>query len=570
MAGVAANAGSGIKTTAPRSRLNAATIRMAIFLAYGLLLAVALSIPAIFVPGTRIGALLAAALLTGAIASRGRSWPLRLAWGSLMGLLLGGALSVAAWALLSDAPDAALWQATGLNVAANSTIRPVDEALGSWLSGYELLEDRLLYIRFAVSNLLLGLVGGLGGGLLASGRPRPRVETVADVESTGEEKKAEAVEATEDPGDGSEDAPYADAAQLARNGGTALIYEEEKEPERTGEEDTDPGPAEAEDSDADPSDGEDPEPEPPIAEEARPTPASGGTTPGAARRRRLLLWAGGGALAAVVVVVVVVALLLAGGGGGGTLPAGPLGLVSDDASWVQVVDVQLLLGEGPDDYVDGFEDAWEDRLDDIEISLDDLNTLVQAWGEEWNVTVFDGEFDFEQVRDELDDARYDDDSYRGYEIWSDGELWVDAIALLDERGEVVIGNADDVEDVLQALSRSSGSLLQDDGNDLLQALERAGQGWLVAASDGCADAYARRCEALGAAASRGSERYVVETTLAYLFRDDRSAESGMDDLEDYLDDRFPRHVDIEEVRSDGAFVIVTTSTDVDDWVGPFP
>ena len=141
-------------------------------LAVGLLLTTALSLPAVLEPSTRSGATLAGALIAGALAAKGKTWPARAARGALLGLLLGAALSIAGWGLLSNAPDAALWQVTGLNVAANSTIRPVDEAVTSWFSGYGLLEGHLLYIRFAVSNLLLGLVGGLAGGLLASGRLR--------------------------------------------------------------------------------------------------------------------------------------------------------------------------------------------------------------------------------------------------------------------------------------------------------------------------------------------------------------------------------------------------------------
>ena len=291
--------------------------------------------------------------------------------------------------------------------------------------------------------------------------------------------------------------------------------------------------------------------------------------PTAAGRRKMLLWGGVGGvlLIAAVAVVVVVVLIMRGG----SLPGGPLGLVPDDASWVQVVDVErFLAGDAPDDSADDFEDEWEDRLDDIGVSLDDLDTLVQAYGDDGTVLVFGGDLDFEQIRDELDDARYDDDDYQGYEVWDDGNLWVEAAALLDGRGEMVVGSTDAVEGVLKALSRGSGSLLQDDDNDLRRALERAGQGWVVLALEGCQGAGVRGCEAVGAAVSEGSESYLVETTFAYLFRNERTAESELEDLEDYLDDEFSRDVDIEEVKTDGVFVIVTVSVDEDDWSGVFP
>ena len=291
--------------------------------------------------------------------------------------------------------------------------------------------------------------------------------------------------------------------------------------------------------------------------------------PTAAGRRKMLLWGGGaGVLVIVAVAVIVVVVLIMRGG---SLPGGPLGLVPDEASWVLVVDVERFLsGDAPDDAADDFEDEWEDRLDDIGVSLDDLDALVQAQWDDGNVWVFSGDLDFEEIRGELDDARYNDDNYQGYEIWDDGDLWVEAAALLDGRSEVVVGSTDAVEGVLKALSRGSGSLLQDDDNDLRRVVERAGQGWVVFALEGCPGADVRGCEAMGAAVSEGSESYLVETTLAYLFRNERTAESELEDLEDYLDDEFPRDVDIEEVKTDGVFVIVTVSVDEDDWSGVFP
>ena len=316
--------------------------------------------------------------------------------------------------------------------------------------------------------------------------------------------------------------------------------------------------------------GEDPESSVTDVEEGGSTILGGGDGgPTAAGRRKMLLWGGGGGMLLIAAVAVVVAVVLIMRGG--SLPGGPLGLVPDDASWVQVVDVErFLAGDAPGDAADDFEDEWEDRLDDIGVSLDDLDTLVQAQGDDGTVLVFGGDLDFDQIRDELDDARYDDDDYQGYEVWDDGNLWVEAVALLDGRGEVVIGSTDAVEGVLKALSRGSGSLFQDDDNDLRRVLERAGQGWVLFALEGCQGAGVRGCEAVGAAVSEGSESYLVETTFAYLFRNERTAESELEDLEDYLDDEFSRDVDIEEVKTDGEFVIVTVSVDEDDWSGVFP
>ena len=55
-------------------------------------------------------------------------------------------------------------------------------------------------------------------------------------------------------------------------------------------------------------------------------------------------------------------------------------------------------------------------------------------------------------------------------------------------------------------------------------------------------------------------------TDAYLFRDERAAESQMDDLEEFLDDQLSHEVDIEEVRADGEFVLFTIIMDEDNLI----
>lgn len=266
-------------------------------------------------------------------------------------------------------------------------------------------------------------------------------------------------------------------------------------------------------------------------------------------------------------------LLMAAGaacsGAEGGLPDGPLGLVSDDATNVRVTNVERILrGDAPDDLADDVEDGWEDNLEEIGVSIDDLTSIVTAYGQDGRLIVLDGDIDFEQVRDDLDDNDYDDDEYKGYEMWEEGRVgFVDSAALLEERGQIVIGRVEAVRSVLKALNRGTGSLLEDDENDVLKALKMAGDGWSVTAGETTCGHFSeiRGCRAVGRAMSRGDEPYSVEITLAYLFRNERTAESQMDDMEDEIDDDLPREMDIEEVRVDGEFVIVTVVIDEDDW-----
>ncbi len=152
----------------------------------GVLLLAVLSVPAVLIPGTLIGATIAAALFAGALLAKRRGWRSRAAAGALMGVLLALAVSIAAWGMAPGEPDAALWQVIALNVVVNSMITPLDDAMTRWLGGVALLEEQQ-HVRFAVSNLVFGLLAGLLGGLLASGRPRAADDTPSPEEEDAPE-----------------------------------------------------------------------------------------------------------------------------------------------------------------------------------------------------------------------------------------------------------------------------------------------------------------------------------------------------------------------------------------------
>ena len=132
-----------------------------------------LSVPAVLVPGTRVGAMAAGALITGGMIGKGDNWWIRALAGRLIGVLLGLGVSVAAWDLLTFGSPEASWQVTTRNIVTNSTVAILDDAIGSWLDGFEAMEGNLLHAQFMSVNLLLGLLGGsLGGWLASSNAPR--------------------------------------------------------------------------------------------------------------------------------------------------------------------------------------------------------------------------------------------------------------------------------------------------------------------------------------------------------------------------------------------------------------
>ena len=269
-------------------------------------------------------------------------------------------------------------------------------------------------------------------------------------------------------------------------------------------------------------------------------------------------------LAALLLAAAFVQACATGGGGSSEL-AGILALVPADSENVVVYDLdQIRSEEAPRALRDEVEDLSEYGLEEMGVLTDELTTLVVASGDDWHLLVVEGDIDFLHVRDQLEDGDYDDDQYRGSELW-EGAAWRhESVALFEDRGRMVIGDAEAVKRVLRMLDSGSGSLLDDADSDLGRALKRAGEGWISSAQEECLGYEIRGCRAAGVSLRRGDSDYLVEITIAALFRNERTAESEMDELESQLEEDSSFEFDIDDVQLDGDFVIVTASADEDD------
>ncbi len=249
--------------------------------------------------------------------------------------------------------------------------------------------------------------------------------------------------------------------------------------------------------------------------------------------------------------------------------AGALALVPADAENVEVYDFEQMRREAPPEALrDEFEDLSGTGLEELEVLTDEITTLVFASGDDWYLVVVEGDVDFAHVKDQLESVAYDSNQYRGFELWEGGLYHHESVALFEDRGRIVMGDAKAVRSVLRMLDRGSGSLSDDADSDLGRALKKAGEGWISFAEVPCWGYYELRgCRAVGASLRRGDDDYLVEATFAVLFRDERTAESGMDELESQLEEDSSFEFDIDDVRLDGDFVIVTASVDEDDLYG---
>ncbi len=289
--------------------------------------------------------------------------------------------------------------------------------------------------------------------------------------------------------------------------------------------------------------------------------------------RWLLIGGGvGGGVLVVVIAVVVVALVLSGGS---RIPSNYLGFVPEDSTFITIWDVEVVIdGDVPRNLERSFENFYEYRLDEVGVSTDELETLVyveDSRGED-SLVIAKGDFDFEDIRDELDDLDYEDDKYRDYEIWEDGDGNAYSISLLGDDEYVLIGyTRDSVQDVLKAVSRERGLVAGRPDHNVNRVMDKVGTGWLIAINSDCQTERLieiRGCEAIGAAFTDG-DRDSASVRMVVLLRSESAANRALDDVEDHIDDHgllfWNLDSDLEDIDTDREFIVVETISYFDDF-----
>ena len=230
-----------------------------------------------------------------------------------------------------------------------------------------------------------------------------------------------------------------------------------------------------------------------------------------------------------------------GGEGGGKGPSGLLVLVPDGYEQVTRWDVaRLFQGEGLEDLQEDFQDQWE-WIEEYGIFPGDLDELVVATDGRGNtLMVFAGRFDFDDIRDDLANAGFSDSTNRDMEVWEQ-RRGTPMMALLEDRNQVVLSFPDDdgVKDLIKGMDRGSDFLFEDQDSELRRVLGKVGEGFHIMVEEECAGVDARGCKAVGYSARRGKDNFSVELQWAFLFRRESSARRGLDNVEDYFDDKCP-------------------------------
>ena len=243
-----------------------------------------------------------------------------------------------------------------------------------------------------------------------------------------------------------------------------------------------------------------------------------------------------------------------------------LQVVPDNVTDVTVWDVETVLtGDVPDEMLNGLESEFEDAFEDVGIDLYDIDELVEVYGDNGSVTIIEGDFELDEVWEELEDANYRYDEYRGSPLWQDGRStnWR-ALAWIKDTRRLVMGDTEAVRDVLRSTTRDSGFLFDDQSRFLTRAVSKAGRNLVVFASDNCEFIEVDGCRAFSGTVASGENGDHFEFTYYMLFRNERTAGAKMLVLEEEFENDLADGADIVEVSVDGDFVVIRSAVDEDE------
>ena len=251
-------------------------------------------------------------------------------------------------------------------------------------------------------------------------------------------------------------------------------------------------------------------------------------------------------------------------------PTDVLDYVPRDATRLWRWDMPKVLGgSAPRIFVSEVEDEIGPWLDELGIRLNEVDQIVfvESGGSNRGVMILNGSFDFEDVADKLEDLDYDDDNYRGFELWEngDGEYFSTAAFLSDERYLILglRGDEDVVRDILIGLDGERGLFKHHSEIGLRKAVFKAERGWGVYAITDCGLDY-RGCDgvAIGFADVDHGEGNV---NIAISFRSATAAKRSVDNIRvdsggeglGLPDPLSQGAMKIEDIDVEGSFVIGT-------------
>lgn len=263
------------------------------------------------------------------------------------------------------------------------------------------------------------------------------------------------------------------------------------------------------------------------------------------------------------------------GGFAGGAPDNPSDFILEDSVSVELTNYKDILGAASiparlgamvgyswdvDEFQDELRDAWDDDGIALETAPDAVEQVALIRTENTTYAVIKGDFDFEDMKEALEDEDYDDGTYREREIWEEDGL---SVALFEGSGIYVAGESGIVKKILRAIDQGEGFMETSD--ELRQALDRVERNALaVRASTNCSRSYAsdaNGCRAIAIAVIGGDEDTTMYTNVA-VFSSERRAETALDDIGESIENAIDDgdvDMDLDEIQRNGEIVTFKTT-----------
>ena len=231
------------------------------------------------------------------------------------------------------------------------------------------------------------------------------------------------------------------------------------------------------------------------------------------------------------------------------LSGGPTDLIPADTEFAIVFDVSDMLGEKAPGFTSADFEDWSTELLDGEVDLEDIDTLVVVGD---SLLLLQGDFNSDEIRDNLEDAGYEAEEYRNFETWGE------RAALIEDEDIVVLAFVSEaLRDLLRSLDMGRDLLAFETGSDISLLLEDAGSASFTVVVIGDCDSDV----VMGCTAAGGSQYFqdpeddATRIRLFVILEDEESAEDALEILEEDIED-LPSYLELRDASTDGNTVVI--------------
>ena len=238
-----------------------------------------------------------------------------------------------------------------------------------------------------------------------------------------------------------------------------------------------------------------------------------------------------------------------------------LAKVPEDTASLKYVDVQALRNDADlDDLYDAWKAAVDTRLEAHGINHGDVNVFASSLNSVRRFTLLVGKFDLDEVRDELDDRYYNDDEYKGVEVWQKQAGFAyeldSEVALMGNL--VIMGNEAGVEACIKVIKEGEDSWLSK--ADIKDVSSRLPSGLYVdLQKTELAGLLIKGLEASGISAKK-QDGDTLRIGGVAKFEDEDDADHADNAIENLMEQQFKS----VEVTQDGIFLKGSAELDIED------